>query len=122
MAVQVVRRLHASPQTDQLLNMYLLLVHYTQPLEKIAEVTPEHRAYLDRFYASGQLLVSGRRQPPTGGVILGHFKDRKAVDAFVAGDPFVVHGVARYEVFEFDPVKRCPELEPYLRRVGALGS
>lgn len=89
-------------------------------MDKVAEVTPDHRAYLDRFYASGELVLSGRRSPPTGGVIVGHFRDRAAVDAFIAGDPFVVRGVATYDVIEFDPVKRCPEIDQYLRRVGAV--
>lgn len=99
--------------------MYLLLVHYTQPMEKVNAVTPDHRAYLDRFYATGELLVSGRRNPPSGGVLVGHFKDRASADAFVAGDPFVTSGVARYEIIEFDPVKRAPEVEAYLKRVSA---
>lgn len=99
--------------------MYLLLVHYTQPMDKVNAVTPDHRAYLDRFYASGELLVSGRRNPPSGGVLVGHFKDRAAAEAFVANDPFFTAGVARYEIIEFAPVKRAPEVEAYLKRVGA---
>ena len=101
--------------------MYLLLVHYTQPMDKVAALTADHRAYLDRFYATGELLLSGRRNPPSGGVLVGHFKDRATVEAFVAGDPFVTGGVGRYEIIEFAPAKRSPEVETYLKRVGAEG-
>ena len=97
--------------------MYLLLVFYTQPMEKIDALTPAHRAYLDQFLASGNLMMSGRRTPPSGGVILAKFESRGSVDAFIAGDPFVTGAVARYEVVEFNPGKLSPEAKAFIDRV-----
>lgn len=37
--------------------------------------------------------------PRTGGVILA-IGDRAAVEAYVATDPFTIHGVAEYEITE----------------------
>lgn len=94
--------------------MYLLLVHYTQPMDKVDALTPAHRAYLDKFVASGNLMMSGRRTPPSGGVIIAKFADREGVNGFIAGDPFVTGAVARYEVVEFTPGKFSPEAKAFV--------
>lgn len=88
---------------------FVVLLHYTRPLEEVAPVTPEHRAFLDQGYDQGWFLVSGRRNPPVGGVIIARAPSREDLEALLAGDPFAVHGVARHECLEFDPVKRHPE-------------
>lgn len=94
--------------------MYLLLVHYTQPMDKVDALTPAHRAYLDTFVASGHLMMSGRRSPPSGGVIIAKFTNRSQADAFIAADPFVTGAVARYEVIEFTPGKFSPEAKAFV--------
>lgn len=53
---------------------------------------PAHRARLDAFHAAGDLLLVGPFVDPRDGA-MGVFRTREAADAFVAGDPFVVHGV-----------------------------
>ena len=60
-----------------------------------------HMAWLDEQYAAGRFIVSGRRVPRTGGVILARGNDRAAIEALAASDPFVSGGVATCEVIEF---------------------
>lgn len=51
-----------------------------------------HRARLHEFHDAGTLLMAGPYgAPPTGA--LGVFTRREAAEAFIAGDPCVVHGV-----------------------------
>lgn len=51
---------------------------------------------LDAFHADGTLLLVGAFEDPREGA-MGIFTSREAAEAFVAGDPFVQHGVvARY--------------------------
>lgn len=94
--------------------MFVLLVHYTQPMDKVQTVTPAHREYLDKAVASGHLLVSGRRNPPVGGAVIARFKSLDDARAFTEADPFVTQGVARYDIIEFAAVKHAPEIKTWL--------
>ncbi|HYJ76217.1 MAG TPA: YciI family protein, partial [Kineosporiaceae bacterium] len=59
--------------------MFVLVVNYTAPLERIDELRPAHVAYLQEHYADGTFLVSGRQRPPAGGVIVAADADRAEV-------------------------------------------
>jgi len=70
---------------------------YEANLEKIALAPVHfkaHRARLDDFHARGTLLMAGPYQNPLEGA-LGIFTSREAVDEFIQGDPFVIHGVVK---------------------------
>jgi uncharacterized protein YciI len=56
-----------------------------------------HRARLDDFHARGTLLMAGPYENPLEGA-LGVFTSREAVDDFIQGDPFVIHGVVKKPV------------------------
>lgn len=90
--------------------MFVVTLTYTVPLERIDELVPEHVAWLERQYAAGAFLASGRRVPRTGGVILARAESPAALDAILAGDPFAVAGAATYQVTEFLPTMTAPEL------------
>ena len=83
--------------------LFVLISRYTAPLERIQELVPAHREYLQAQFASGLFVVSGRRVPWTGGVIVAQ-GTREAVEAAVAGDPFTAAGVAETEIVEFEPL------------------
>ncbi len=90
--------------------MFLLMSQYVKPLEEVEKWLPEHRAFLDRHYASGEFLVSGPFEPRTGGVIVTANMSRETVDAILAQDPFVREAVSKYEIIEFRPTKWHPVL------------
>jgi uncharacterized protein YciI len=52
-----------------------------------------HLAYLKEFSERGVLLLIGPLQEPSNGDGLAVFSSQEAADEFVAGDPFVIHGV-----------------------------
>jgi uncharacterized protein YciI len=54
---------------------------------------PAHVARLHEFHDRGELLLAGTLGEPTNGDALGVFATREAAEEFIAGDPFVVHGV-----------------------------
>ncbi|MFE9426732.1 YciI family protein [Kitasatospora sp. NPDC006697] len=91
--------------------MFVVTLRYTAPLETIDELLPAHVEWLERHYADGTLLASGRLVPRTGGVVLARAADRAALDAVLAGDPFGRAGAAEYEVAEFVPSKAAAGLE-----------
>jgi hypothetical protein len=64
-----------------------------------------HRALWGRFGSEGTLLMIGPFTDQPAGGALAVFKTRAAAEAFVAADPFVVHGVvARWTIREWKEV------------------
>lgn len=95
--------------------MFLVLLNYLKPIGDVERVAPEHRAYAARHYAAGHFLLSGRKLPRTGGVILAQAESRAALDEILREDPFHREGIAEYEVVEFQPVmsaERFADLVP----------
>ncbi len=94
--------------------MFVLLLTYVKPLAEVDLLMREHVAWLDEHYAAGRFLVSGRRIPRTGGVILARGDDRDAMEALAATDPFVRGGVASVEVIQFRASQRTAALDALL--------
>lgn len=85
---------------------FVVLIDYTRPIEEVAEVTADHRAFLDQGYEKGWFLASGPRNPRDGGLLISRAPSREELQALLADDPFVLKEVARHQLIEFDPVKR----------------
>lgn len=85
--------------------MFIILLHYIQPLTEIEANIEEHRRFLDRHYAAGYFLASGPQVPRTGGVILAQGLSREELETVLAEDPFHRERVASYQVIEFTPNK-----------------
>ena len=47
-----------------------------------------HVRFLKKYYASGHFLVSGRKIPRDGGIILAVGKRRDEIEAIIKEDPF----------------------------------
>jgi uncharacterized protein YciI len=62
-------------------------------LVKAQEHGGAHIARLHEFSARGVLLMAGPLDDPPSGDALGIFTTEEAAEEFVAGDPFVLHGV-----------------------------
>lgn len=64
-----------------------------------------HRARIDEFHARGEILMVGTFADPQAQGSMAVFPTREAAEAFVAGDPFVLHGVVRrYELREWNDI------------------
>lgn len=83
--------------------MYVVLLTYTASLDQVDAHLSAHRDYLARHYASGMFLLSGRKEPREGGVILAQAASREALEAVLVQDPFYLRGVVRHEVVQFTP-------------------
>lgn len=95
--------------------MYVLLVHYVRPLAEVDAQIEAHRGYLKKHFARGQFIVSGTREPrDVGGIILARVSDEDELRHIIAEDPFVVAGVAQYEILPFTPRWHDPRFEPFL--------
>jgi uncharacterized protein YciI len=83
--------------------MFVISLTYVRPLAEADRHLQAHKAYLDRRYAAGNFLLSGRKEPRDGGVIIAVARSRQEVLDMLEDDPFRVHGIATYEVQEFTP-------------------
>jgi uncharacterized protein YciI len=81
--------------------VFVVLLTYVRPLEEVDALMREHVAWLKGQYDAGRFLVSGRRIPRIGGVIVARGDDREEIEALAATDPFVRGGVATCEVIQF---------------------
>lgn len=89
--------------------MFIALLTYKQPLEKVDEYLAEHRLYLEKNFQAGNFIIAGRRNPPVGGVILINRTDKEEVTNIIKEDPFYSHDLADYELIEFNPSKYTEE-------------
>ncbi|PKA41693.1 YciI family protein [Rhizobium sullae] len=79
--------------------MFILALTYVKPNEEADKLMEPHMAWVKEGYARGWFLASGRKVPRTGGVVLA-IGNRAEIEAYVAADPFAVHGVAEYDITE----------------------
>jgi uncharacterized protein YciI len=84
------------------MRMFVLLSRFQQSLDEINQYLAPHSAWVQRHYASGRFLVSGRRVPPVGGVIVARASSEEEIQAILASDPLQRLGLVVYEVCAFD--------------------
>ena len=95
--------------------MFVLLLTYLKPLEEVDALMREHVAWLDEHYDAGRFVVSGRRVPRTGGVIVARGDDREEIERIAADDPFVAGGVATCEIVQFRASQTADGFDPRRR-------
>ncbi|MGB5106884.1 MAG: YciI family protein [Candidatus Zixiibacteriota bacterium] len=84
---------------------FLILINYSVPFEKIAPTLPEHREHLQRQVDAGVILLSGPRNPRTGGLIIARANSEEQIRKMIADDPYKRDNLAEYELIEFNPGK-----------------
>ncbi len=81
--------------------MFVIELIYKAELEKVDAHMKAHVTFLKKHYAAGSFLVSGRKVPRDGGIILAVGDTKAEIEAIVRQDPFVVQGLADFRVIEF---------------------
>jgi len=90
--------------------MFVIELLYTAGLAEIDKHMAAHVRFLKKYYAAGNFLVSGRKIPRDGGVIIASAKDREEIEAIVAEDPFVERGLTQFRIIEFRASQRAEGL------------
>ena len=90
--------------------MFVIELIYKAELAEIDARMRAHMAFLKKYYAAGNFLISGRKIPRDGGIILAVGDDRQQIDAIIRQDPFVVHGLADFRIIEFRVSQRADDL------------
>jgi uncharacterized protein YciI len=90
--------------------MFVVELTYQAPLSEIDARMKAHMAFLRKYYASGNFLVSGRQVPRTGGIILAVGESKEEIEAIMCEDPFVSHGLATVRVIEFRASQKADDI------------
>jgi uncharacterized protein YciI len=96
--------------------MFVIELIYTADLTKIDAHMKAHVAFLKKYYASGHFLVSGRKIPRDGGIILAVGESREEIEAIANEDPFCRHGLAEARIIEFRASQRADDIEQRIKR------
>lgn len=94
--------------------MFLLSLTYLRSFAELEPLMDAHMEWVEQHYRSGTLLLSGRKVPRTGGVLLAQAESRAAIEAIVAADPFTQAAVVAYDIIEFTPTRTAPGYETLL--------
>jgi len=96
--------------------MFVIELVYRVPLAEIDAKMRAHVAFLKKFYASGNFVMSGRKIPRDGGIILAVGESREQVEAIMQKDPFVQEGLADFRVIEFRVSQRADDVDARIDR------
>lgn len=91
--------------------LFVVELLYKAPLEKIDAAMTAHVRFLKKYYASGAFLVSGRKIPRDGGVILAVGDSRESIEAIMREDPFCARGLAEVRIIQFRASQRADDIQ-----------
>jgi len=96
--------------------MFVIELIYKAPLADIDAAMAAHVKFLKKYYAAGNFLVSGRKIPRDGGIILAVGASRRSIEAIVAEDPFIIHRLAEARIIEFRASQRAADIQNRIER------
>ena len=91
--------------------MFVIELIYKASLDEIDAHMTAHVRFLKKYYASGHFLVSGRKIPREGGIILSVGKNREEIEAIVREDPFHRRGLAEFRIIEFRASQKADDIQ-----------
>lgn len=94
--------------------MFVIELVYKVSLEEIDAHMTAHVRFLKKYYAAGNFLVSGRKIPRDGGIILAVGKDRQQIETLIKEDPFHKHGLADFRIIEFRASQKADDIQKRL--------
>ncbi|RZA03605.1 MAG: GTP cyclohydrolase [Sphingobacteriaceae bacterium] len=96
--------------------MFIIDLTYIVPLEELDQHMADHVKYLRKYYKKNVFVVSGRKVPRTGGIILVLTDSREDVEKIIKEDPFYKYELAEFTITEFLTSQYHPDLKDFLNR------
>jgi uncharacterized protein YciI len=91
--------------------MFVIELIYKASLPQIDAHMNAHMRFVKKYYASGHFLVSGRKVPREGGIILAVGKHREEIETIIREDPFIEQGLAEFRIIEFRASQRADDIQ-----------
>jgi uncharacterized protein YciI len=95
--------------------MFVIELIYKADLSVIDAHMAAHMKFLKKYYKSGNFLISGRKIPRDGGIVLAVGKSMSEIEAIAHEDPFYVHGLADVRVIEFRASQQADDIQERIR-------
>ncbi|MEO7214716.1 YciI family protein [Mucilaginibacter sp.] len=95
--------------------MFIINLNYIVPLEELDKHMAAHVKYLEKYYQADVFLVSGRKVPRTGGIIIAQADSKEILEKIIAEDPFFQHQLAKFTITEFLASQSHADLKGLLR-------
>lgn len=92
--------------------MFIIDIHYTAPLEEVDKHIEGHTAYLKKYIENGTFLVTGRKVPRTGGILIANAGSKEEVEKIITEDPFSM--VSEMTITEFTHARHNAALNELL--------
>jgi len=102
--------------------MFVIELIYTVDLDEIDAHMAAHVHFLKKYYASGHFLVSGRKIPRDGGIIVAVGTSREEIETIAREDPFCARGLADFRIIEFRASQRADDIQARMERFDAAGA
>src|SRR5919199_2579687 len=96
--------------------MFVIELTYHAPLADIDANMRAHVVYLNKYYDAGHFLISGRKIPRDGGIIIAVAGSQDQIEAIVREDPFVARGLADYRIIQFRASQHAADIQTRLER------
>ena len=96
--------------------MFVIELIYKVDLKEIDAHMRAHMAFVNRQYAAGTFLISGRKIPRDGGIILAVGSSRTEIEGLMRQDPFVAKGLADVRVIEFRASQKADDIQARIDR------
>jgi uncharacterized protein YciI len=90
--------------------MFIIELTYKAPLTEIDAHMTAHVRFLKKHYAAGTFLISGRKIPRDGGIILAAGQTPERIAAIMREDPFCARGLADVRIIEFRASQRADDI------------
>lgn len=90
--------------------IHVLKSTYLQSPEVVEQTRPAHLEFLKDEIAAGRVLLAGRQEDGSGGMLITSDIDAADADDMVARDPYTQAGVANYERTSFNGAFRATGL------------
>ena len=91
--------------------MFIIELIYKAELAEIDAHMSAHVVFLKKYYAAGNFLLSGRKIPRDGGIIVAVGKSKRQIEGIVKEDPFYQHGLADFRIIEFRASQRADDIQ-----------
>lgn len=90
--------------------MFVIELTYKATLADIDAHMSAHVTFLKKYYAAGNFLVSGRKIPRDGGIIVAVATSREQIEAIIREDPFCERGLADFRIIQFRASQRADDI------------
>ena len=95
--------------------MFIIELIYKVPLEEIDKHMKAHIAYLNKYYQAKNFIVSGRKIPRDGGIIIATASTRKEIEKIIKQDPFYKHKLAEFRIIEFNASQKANDINELMK-------